>query len=105
MPQRQSTTRVDASAVQGDGAYVVLRRLTLGEIRTLRAETGKEGSDMFTITEDMIRERIVEWNWADDSGAPLPQPGAHPEVFDSITDEELTFLASAIAGSAEARKN
>lgn len=103
MPQRQSTTRVDASAVQGDGAYVVLRKLTLGEIKALRVATGGD-SDKIALTEDMVREHLVEWNWADDNGVPLPQP-TDPAVFDNVTDDELTFLAQAIAGSVDQRKN
>lgn len=105
MPQRQGAVRVDSTAVQGEGAYVVLRKLTVGEIKTMRNEAGKEDADTFTLSDDIIRARIVEWNWCDESGAPLPQPREHPEVCDSLTDDEFAFLAEAIAGSAEARKN
>ncbi len=101
MPQRQGITRIDCEAVQGPGSYVKVRRLTVGDIRLL----SKGNLDQFEVSESVIRDRIVEWNWADDEGHPLPQVQEDPAVFDSVTDQELTFLAQAIAGNAEARKN
>jgi hypothetical protein len=74
----------------------------VGEIKTLRKD---KDTDRFDLTEEMVREHIVEWNWCDEEGKPLAQPAEHPEVFDQVTDEELEFLAQHVAGSAEARKN
>ena len=102
MPQRKAGTRIDTTAVQGEGSYVILRRLTVGEIKTLRRD---KDTDKFDLTEEMVRAHIVEWNWCDEGGNPLPQPGEHPEVFDQVTDEELAFLAEQVSGNAEARKN
>ena len=101
MPQRQNRVRIDSEAVQGEGSFVVLRRLTVGEIKHVR----KSAEDSFELTEEMVRDHIVEWNWADEEGNPLPQPAKDPTVFESVTDEELSWLAKAIAGVAESRKN
>ena len=63
--------------------------------------------DSYELGEAMLRQRLVGWNWVDDGGLPLAQPGepGFDAAFDSVTDEELKFLAEAIAGNAEARKN
>ena len=103
MPQRKTTVRLDSTAAQGEGSWVEIRRLTVGDIHSLRKVEG----DAYELGENLLRSRLVAWNWVDDKGQPLAQPGepGFDVAFDSVTDEELKFLAGAIAGDAEARKN
>ena len=113
MPERKtSKVRVDASAVQGEGAWVDVRRMKWGEIKALskRQKAIKAGGDDATdqaiqISDDLLAEHVLAWNWVDDDGAPLAQPLGNVDVIDGLTDEEFEFLADAIAGSESRRKN
>lgn len=117
MPKRKtSIVRVDASDVQGEGAFVVVKKMQWGEIKALSkqqrkanklAKTDEEASEEMAIdmTDKLIASRVLEWNWVDDNGDPLPQPKDNPEVIDMCTDEEFEFLGTAIAGSEAVRKN
>src|SRR5512137_1897899 len=118
MAQRQGIIRVDASDVQGDGAYVVVRKLGYaqrqmatrmmadafggklpqnlqGENITLTSEF-LAGNDAYT--RDLLTANIIEWNWVDDAGNALPVPSAEPGVIERLTDDEVNFLARAIQG-------
>lgn len=77
MPERQ-LKRVDCKAVQGDGAYMVLKPLTFGERRE-------------NMSVDALMQRVVEWNWVDWDEEPLPLP--HDDVArESLTDSEVEFI-------------
>lgn len=91
--------RVDASAVQGEGAYVMVRPLTYGEAKMIRqlADTMTE-DEKVTLTETLIREHITGWNWSDSAGSPLPSPWEDRLVLSSLTVEEMTFLGEALHG-------
>ena len=54
-----------------------------------------------------LANRIVEWNWTDNGGDPLPQPHNAPEVVERLTNDELMWLMTAIQGkeTTENRKN
>ena len=103
MPERKGTITVESERVQGEGSWVRVRRLTMGEIRGLRKAEG----DTFELGESLVRERVVAWNWVDEKGQPLPQPGeaGFEGAWDGVTDQEFMFLSEAVAGSMEQRKN
>lgn len=113
MPQRKtSIIQVDSTDVQGEGSWVKVRRMKWGEIKALskrQAEikaAGDEGANLaIDVSDDLLAEHTMEWNWVDDEGNPLPQPHGNVEVIDGLTDEEFSFLADAIAGSEKVRKN
>jgi len=91
--------------VQGEGAYAVIRKLTMGEIKAMKQLQAKGEADDFDMTTEVVQSCTLSWNWVDDDDAPLPQPREDPTVLDAITDDEFAFLAQAIAGSADAQKN
>ena len=91
MAKRNSTKRIDSDVVQGEGSYVVVRRLKIGGWRTLREKSAKEDADNFAIDLETIQEYIVEWNWVDDDGEPLAF-----DAVDDLTIEEKSFLIGAI---------
>lgn len=94
MPSRpERTTRVDCDPVQGADSYVVLRRLTVGEIDELQRQRTREHWSDGTYSKQIIARRIVEWNWVDFDGAPLPQPKDNPSVIDQLTEDEVHFLS------------
>lgn len=128
MPQRQGVVQVDASPVQGDGAWVRVRRMSYGQKQTAtrllaeacggrvprsRAEaesqvalTTEYLTEQDAFTQQLLVESVMAWNWVDDAGQPLPLPSAEPAVVLRLTDDEVTFLATAIRGEdAEAEKN
>lgn len=70
--------RVNCKEVQGEGAYMVIKPLTFSERR-----------DKSTI--DALMKRVVEWNWTDWEGEPLPLPHTD-EARDGLTDHESEFI-------------
>jgi hypothetical protein len=117
MAQRQGTVRVDAAAVQGEGAFVVVRKLGYAQKQQatrMMAEAcgGKlpqkiEGTDVAitseflagndAFTRDLLTSNVIEWNWVDDAGKPLALP-REAGVIETLTDDEVTFLARVIQG-------
>lgn len=120
MAQRQGIVRIDAAEVQGEGAYVVVRKL--GYVQRQQATRmmadafgGKlpqkldsaeiaitseflAGNDAYT--RQLLGENVIEWNWVDDAGKALPVPSADGSVIERLTDDEVTFLARVIQGGA-----
>lgn len=109
MPKRQNVKTIDSSAVQGEGSYVVIKRMTYGEARAARdlarrAEKDKDEDAVADAGQDMIANHLMTWNWVDDEGNPLPLPRDDRGVFDRLTDEEVLFLGQALNGTADAQK-
>lgn len=108
MPRRKLITRVKSDEVQGEDSWVDIRRMLWKEIKALQKQKKKidESEDAgFEVGSELILSHIERWNWCDESGVPLPQPEDDPDVFDDLTDEEFSFLADAVAGNEEERKN
>ena len=101
MPQRQNVRTVDCSDVQGEGAYAKVKSLKWGQIRAL-AQVTKDGvADIDKVT-PLLVDSVVEWNWVDDGGQPLPLPKDDASVVDDLTDEEITKLLTGMKGRSEA---
>ena len=43
------------------------------------------------------RMLVVGWNWTDDKGEPLADPGTSPEVLEEVTEEELIWILTQFA--------
>ena len=52
---------------------------------------------------EKLRLHVIAWNWVDDDGNPLPDPKENPEVFDELTDDEVTFLINKMMGVDESK--
>lgn len=123
MAQRQRSQRVSSEVVQGKGSYVIVRRLTLDEARQYQQEASSE----YEVNDDLsdaenkalqaafneareVRSRellsrfIIEWDWVDDDGNPLPQPKTDPDVFLKLTDLEFQFLSRCLTDMSELEK-
>jgi hypothetical protein len=88
MAKRLSTVKVDASKVQGEGAYIEWRRMTWGE-RKLHRDKAKAGEfDPVAL----ILQSLVSWNWVDGDGNPMPLLTSEADL-DALYDEEVTYLA------------
>lgn len=110
MPKRKTVRRIDASEVQGEGAYVVVSGVKVREIRKIRQDvaSGKgseEALDEFDLGLDLVRSHVLEWNFVDDLGKPLPSPKEDPSVMEELTEEEATFLTNMLIGGDEEVKN
>lgn len=127
MAKRMGFVRVDSASVQGEGSYVLVRRLGYAQRQAANrmmadACGGKlprnmDGADITlssdfltsndVYTRDLLKSNVAKWNWVDDADAPLPLPAKDASVIDGLTDEEVTFLVRAIQGGAppDAEKN
>jgi len=52
---------------------------------------------------ELLKQHVIEWNWVDDEGEPLPQPKDDPEVIYQMTDDETKFLTEILSGEREAK--
>jgi hypothetical protein len=111
MPKRQNTRTIQTPDLQGEDSFVVMRRLTVGEVRALRkkARTITKDDDQvevsIEISSDTLADCVLKWNWVDDNGEPLPQPHHNVDVFDILTDEEFGFLGDTLLGTGDTQKN
>ena len=121
MPQRLNQRRVDASGVQGEGAYMVLRALPWemqqrGQRALVEQAGGQLPSDPGQIpvslgfldandalTHEMLAACVVEWNWVDDAGVPLPLP--RDGGLEQLTGDEVMFLLQQLRLQPAAAKN
>ncbi len=99
MPKRQDTHRHDSKDVQGEGSYVVVRDMTVAELLAYLERTAIQESRPDTEVGKTFEENaasavklVVDWNWVDDQGQPLPLPSAAPEVLRMLTGPELRFI-------------
>jgi hypothetical protein len=83
--------RVDTSSVQGDGSYLTIAVMTLGEMRALVERQGGDGNISVPYAE--IAPHILEWDWVNAKGEPLPAPATDPSVLDYLTDDERKFIS------------
>jgi hypothetical protein len=118
MGQRQFV-RADSTEVQGEGSFVVVRKLGYAQRRKVfdfyaKSNGGKidQGQDQKIeittefldfndqITREMLVESVVAWDWTDDDGHALPLPSADPAVIEHLTGDEVDFLAKLIQSGA-----
>ena len=105
MVERKRVRKIPSDEIQGEGSWVVVARITVGEIRTKQKAGRKKGADIFGLTMDILKTHVLEWNWVDDDGEPLPQPKDDPDVIDQLVEFETVFLANHITGSEADAKN
>lgn len=126
MVERSANT-FDASSVQGEGAYVKLRSMSVGAVLDQMRQRETEGRLLNRIarvfrrlfrreslpsvrTEQFLAERlrfVAAWNWVDDQGQPLPLPQDDPLVLSRLTQEEIGFIVACLNGErqSEEQKN
>jgi len=105
MARRNPVKQHETPDLQGEGSYVKMTLVKVGEVRKLRSrEKTEEDFNSFEEGLELLSAHIVEWNWVDDEGEPLPSPLNNSEVLDMLTDEEATHLVQLLMGE-EAAKN
>ena len=98
MPQRLNQATHKSDEVQGEGSFVVLRRQTLGE-ETKHVALVRQG-EVREAARSAILACVLDWNWVDDEGRPLPLPSKGLDL-DLLTDDEVGFLVTKITGKKE----
>jgi hypothetical protein len=111
MAQRQSTFRVSSEEVQGEDSYVVFHHMSFGTVLEAMKKGGDEKADGKTsadeekkFTEKLLQDAVVEWNWVDDNGEPLPLPSKGLEI-ESLLTGELMWLVDQVTGRAQAKNS
>ncbi len=104
MPRRQSNRRVVSTEVQGDDSFVVLRPMKWGEAKAIVGVAGADSARAIEMV-DRLAAYIVDWNWVDDDGNPLPKPAEDPSVIDRLTSTEVRYLLGELRGDEASRKN
>ena len=102
MPERPNTVKVDASSVQGEGAYVEWRRMTWGERREAMAAIANDKAKAI----DFFFGHFAGWNWVDSDGNPLPLPETgYEEEVKFLTDVSRRAITGELEYTPEAEKN
>lgn len=118
MAQRQGFVRVDSAEVQGEGSFVVVRKISYaqrqatsrllatlygGQVPQNAVDLAAQGPISLAVLDgsdalarEMVVGNVVAWNWVDDAGEPMPLPGIEPRVMDWLTEEEVKFIVAAI---------
>jgi len=105
MPKRQSVKKHNSAEVQGEGSFVVTTAVKVKEIRQIRKNAADPDFDDFEGGVALLANHIIEWNWVDDEGKPLPCPKEDPQVVDELTNEESEFLVNLLMGNKGEAKN
>lgn len=103
MPKRQNVKTYKSEEVQGDDSYVKVKMPSVEEFnaimeRSRRAVGLAQSRDEVAIAQleqeanETMANLVLEWNWVDDDGNPLPQPFGNPAVFTRLTISEISFL-------------
>ncbi|MFA5377703.1 MAG: hypothetical protein WC455_18275 [Dehalococcoidia bacterium] len=107
MPKRNSIRVHKSDDLQGEDSWVKVKSAEWGKSKALRTAIKElDDDDATKLTEQLILEHFVGWNWVDDDGNPLPSLKEHPELFDTfLSNDEVTFLAEAVGGGKEKKGN
>ena len=105
MPKRRGIRTIDCSEVQGEGKYVKIIGLKVGEAMALGSTEELSETEALDKAKEMFVDHVIEWNWVDDFGDPLPLPKELPEIVYDLYPEELAFLIGALSGDFKELKN
>lgn len=85
--------KVDSKEVQGEGSWVKLKQPTLNDMQNL-GTIGESLEEKLEYSKELLSQFVVEWNWVDDEGEPLPQPTG--EIIAELPFQEVQFLLDAL---------
>ena len=92
--------RIPTENLQGPESYVVVRSPKWGLLRKAQKESkASDAAAGITFAEEIIVKSVLEWNWTDDNGDPLPLPKDEPSVLEDLDAEEVAFLVEKITGA------
>jgi len=99
MAQRKQSVRADTADAQGEGSYVVIRRLKGVEAYEYSDASAtlkdKPSAAAYWQMVQCLGRLVVGWNWVDDEGKPLPLPKDDPAVLEMLSVDEINAIAEA----------
>ena len=103
MPQRQNRRKVITAELQGEDSYVIV---TLPRVSEIEDVIERMGDDLqsFKSGSQIIANHVLEWNWVDDDGGPLPLPSGDAEKVGLLTTEEYKGLLDILLGDKAEQK-
>jgi hypothetical protein len=104
MAQRVSTRKVLSDEVQGEGSYVTLRALPYSMISARAGIDQDDFAQVLKFNETFLASVVVDWNWVDDDGNPLPLPADDPGVVEKLVIPEFQWIATAAGLDSTAKK-
>jgi hypothetical protein len=90
MPQRQNQVKIKSDEVQGEGSFVIFRRLTFGQTREFGPLLKDENKYVEGVNA-LLTACVAEWNWVDDAGKPLALPSEGLDL-NTLANDEILFL-------------
>jgi hypothetical protein len=127
MPQRANVRTFDTSEVQGEGSYITLRPMTLGEVLDVQRAAEERRTFWYRLARffgrivqrrpsptEIARQNMAdvisyvrEWNWVDDDGKPLPFPSDDASVLYRLSMAEMSLITACVNGErqSEEQKN
>lgn len=102
MPKRNNTKRYETPDLQPPDGFVVIKAITVADAK--RLQTMSKNGDADEAGKQLFSEMVLDWNWGDENGEPLPKPYGNPAVFDLLTPAEIKRLADALAGFPDEKK-
>lgn len=111
---RVTSKRIETPSVQGEGSFIVVKPVSYSMRKKARSyisnkqvvakDQGNVFDEELKLTEEMIFTSVVEWNWTDDAGEPLPLP-RKSEDLDLLTIDEVDLIVKSITGMQVQEKN
>ncbi len=130
MAKKTKLFKFDSSAVQGEGSFVVMRKVPWGPMRQAMGEEESLSEEALgmKMLQGMLPDLITAWNWTrdlvvvdedgdlvlDDDGEMqttterLPLPSRKPGLIDALDFDEVMFLvekASSLIATEKPEKN
>lgn len=95
------TRRIPTDSIQGPDSFVVIRPPKWGLLRKAQkqAKQGGEAEAGIAFAEELLVKSVLDWNWTDDDGNPLPLPKDEPGVLEDLDADEVAFLVEKITGA------
>ena len=101
MAKRIAVRKYDTDSVQGEGSFVVMSSLKVGETRKLRKLVASDDVDEVFEGLKLLSKHVVDWNWVDDNDELMPLPEGKIAVMDELTNEEVEVLSDLLIGANE----
>jgi hypothetical protein len=111
---RVTSRRIETPELQGEGSFVLFRKLSwkaskearrfmmIGDVRARTDLTVEEIDKMLAeeekLTIELVSTGVLQWNWQDEDGKPLPLPKKTADL-DILNADEVAFLVKCSAGS------
>lgn len=74
------------------------------DLRAYNRQRSRQLSDAYERLCSAIAQRVVDWDWTDDEGSPLPKPDRTTGPLKALRDQELYYLRSVIQGESTAAR-